>query len=56
MNKATIAIIIYILGIIFGALYLGLWSSVTSPKALIGIFWTIILLIALFYIDKNKKG
>ena len=35
MSKTTIAIIIYVLGLIFGALVLDLWSAETSPKALL---------------------
>ena len=37
MSKTTVAIIIYVLGLIFGALVLDLWSAETSPKALLGI-------------------
>tara|TARA_B110000037_G_C17060530_1_gene481696 strand:- start:1026 stop:1196 length:171 start_codon:yes stop_codon:yes gene_type:complete len=55
MSKSTIAILIYISGLIFGALVLNLWSSETGPKAFIGIVWTIILLIALLYTDKYEK-
>ena len=55
MSKSTIAILIYILGLIFGALVLNIWSADIGPKAFIGIFWTMILLIALFYADKYEK-
>jgi|TARA_B110000037_G_scaffold52190_1_gene64089 hypothetical protein len=55
MSKSTIAILIYILGLIFGALVLNLWSADTGPKAFVGIIWTTILLIALFYVDKYEK-
>jgi hypothetical protein len=55
MNKSLITIIIYIAGLIFGALILDLWSAETGPKAFIGMFWTAIFLIALFYADKNEK-
>ena len=55
MSKSTIAILLYILGLIFGAIVLDLWSADTSPKAFIGIIWTMILLIALFYADKYEK-
>jgi hypothetical protein len=55
MNKSTLAILVYISGLIFGALVLNLWSADTSPKAFIGIIWTAILLITLFYTDKNEK-
>ena len=55
MSKSTIAILIYILGLIFGALVLDLWSADTGPKAFIGIIWTVVLLISLFYADKYEK-
>ena len=56
MNKSTVAILIYILGLSFGALFLDLWSADTGPKAFIGIIWTVILLIALLYVEKMKKN
>jgi hypothetical protein len=56
MNKSTILIIIYIIGLIFGALILDIWSSQTSPKALLGIGWTVLLLIGLFLTEKNEKN
>ena len=55
MNKSTIVIIIYIIGLIFGALILDIWSAQTSPKALLGVGWTALLLIGLFLTDKNEK-
>ena len=55
MNKSTIVIIIYIIGLIFGAVFLDIWSADTSPKALLGITWTILLLIGLFLTEKNEK-
>ena len=55
MSKSTIAITIYIIGLIFGALFLDLWSAETSHKAFIGIIWTALLLIALFYCEKNEN-
>ena len=55
MSKSTIAIIIYILGLIFGAIFLDIWSAKTSPKALLGIAWTAIFLITLFYAEKNEN-
>ena len=56
MNKSTIVIIIFILGLIFGALVLDIWSAKTSPKALLGIGWTALLLISLFLTEKNEKN
>ena len=55
MNKSTIVIVVYIIGLIFGALILDIWSAQTSPKALLGIGWTALLLIGLFFSEKNVK-
>ena len=56
MSKSIIAIIlVYVLGLIFGALVLNIWSADTGPKAFIGIAWTIIFLIVLIYTDKYEK-
>tara|TARA_B110000037_G_C16933914_1_gene429806 strand:+ start:36 stop:206 length:171 start_codon:yes stop_codon:yes gene_type:complete len=55
MSKSTFTILIYVAGLIFGALALNLWSAETGPKAFLGIIWTAILLIALFYTDKYEK-
>jgi hypothetical protein len=56
MSKSTIVILIYIIGLIFGALVLDIWSAQTSPKALLGIGWTALLLIGLFLTEKNEKN
>ena len=53
MNKSTLVIIIYVIGLIFGALILDMWSAQTSPKALLGIGWTALLLVGLFLTEKN---
>ena len=55
MSKTTISIIIYVLGLIFGALVLDLWSAETSPKALLGMFWTALFLIALYFFETKNK-
>ena len=55
MDKSTLVIIIYIIGLIFGALFLDVWSAQTSPKALLGIGWTALLLIGLFFAEKYEK-
>ena len=56
MSKSTIIIIIYILGIIFGAIFLDIWSAETSiKKALFRLGWTALLLIGLFFSEKNEK-
>ena len=56
MNKSTLVVIIYIVGLIFGALVINIWSAETSPKALLGIGWTALLLIGIFYAEKNEKN
>ena len=55
MNNSTIAIIIYVLGLIFGALVLDLWSAETGPKALIGMIWTALFLIALYFAETRNE-
>ena len=56
MNKTTIATIIYVLGILIGALFLKVWGAETSFIKTISIFiWTIIFLISLFYADKHER-
>ena len=54
MNKSTIATIVYVLGIVFGALVLNMWSAETGPKALLGLGWTAVFLVALFYAERKK--
>jgi hypothetical protein len=57
MSKTTIVIIIYIIGLIFGALFLNIWSADTSVfKGLLGLGWTALLLIGLFFSEKNEKN
>ena len=56
MSKVTIVILIYILGLIFGALFLDIWSADTNVfKGLLGLGWTALLLIGLFFADKYEK-
>ena len=55
MNKTNIAIVIYVLGLLFGAFVLDILSAETSPKALLGIIWTALFAISLYYLEfKNK--
>ena len=57
MSKTSIAIIIYIIGLIFGALVLDIWSANTSIlKGLLGLGWTALLLIALFFAEKHERN
>ena len=55
MNKTNLAIIIYVIGIIIGMFVLDIWSAETSPKALLGIAWTTLFAIALFFAEKEKQ-
>jgi hypothetical protein len=55
MSKSSIVIIVYIIGLIIGATVLGLWNAETSPKSLLGLGWTAIFLIGLFYAEKNDS-
>ena len=56
MSKTTIVIIIYILGLIFGALVLDIWSADTNIlKGLLGLVWTALLLIGIFFTEKKEK-
>ena len=56
MNKTTIVTIIYILGIVIGALFLDVRGvDISFVKTISVLAWTIIFLIALFYFDKNEK-
>ena len=56
MNKLTLITILYVIGVLIGALFLDVWGAETTFIKTISIFlWTIIFLIALFYIDKYEK-
>ncbi len=55
MNKTVAVTIIYIIGIIFGALVVGIWDAETNiSNAMFALVWTAIFLIALFYTDKKN--
>ena len=57
MSKTTIVIIIYIIGLIIGALVLNIWSADTSVfNGLLGLGWTALLLIGIFFAEKNEKN
>ena len=55
MNKTNLAIIIYVIGIIIGMFILDIWSAETSPKAILGMIWTALLAIALYYAEKKEN-
>jgi hypothetical protein len=57
MSKVLIVIIIYIIGLIFGAVVLDIWSADTSVfKGLLGLGWTALLLIGLFFAEKYERN
>ena len=57
MSKTSIVIIIYILGLIFGALFLKIWSADTNVlKGFLGLGWTALLLIGIFFAEKNNNN
>ena len=56
MNKLTLLTIIYVVGILIGALFFDVWGAETTFIKTMSVFiWTIIFLIVLFYIDKKQK-
>ena len=56
MSKVKIVSIIYALGIIIGALFFDVWGVDTTPLKTLSVFaWTVIFIIALFFLDKNEK-
>jgi ABC-type thiamin/hydroxymethylpyrimidine transport system permease subunit len=57
MSKTSLVIIIYIIGLVFGALFLDIWSANTNVlKGLLGLGWTALLLIGLFFVEKNERN
>ena len=57
MSKTSIVIIIYIIGLFIGALFFNIWSADTSVfKGLLGLGWTALLLIGIFFAEKNEKN
>ena len=56
MSKVKIASIIYIIGIIIGALFFDVWGAETTPQKTISVFiWTVLFIITLFFADKNER-
>ena len=56
MNKLTLITILYVIGVLIGALFLDVWGAETTFIKTMSIFlWTIIFLIALFYVDRYEK-
>ena len=56
MSKVKILSIVYAIGIIIGALYFDVWGVDTTPFKTMSVFaWTVIFIIALFYVDKSER-
>ena len=56
MSKVTIVSIIYAIGIIIGALFFNVWSVDTTTFKTLSVFtWTVIFIIALFFVDKSER-
>ena len=56
MSKVKLVSIIYVIGIIIGALFFDVWGADTTPIKTISVFvWTVIFIIVLFFADKNEK-
>ena len=55
MKISTAIIITYVIGLLLGAFVMGLWDAETSPKSLLGMIWTALFLIALYFVEfKNE--
>ena len=56
MSKVKILSIVYATGIIIGALFFDVWGVNTTPLKTMSVFvWTVIFIIALFFVDKNER-
>ena len=56
MSKVKIVSIIYAIGIIIGALFFDVWGADTTPLKTLSISaWTVIFIIALFFVDKSER-
>ena len=56
MSKVKIVSIIYAIGIIIGALFFNVCGADTTPLKTLSVFaWTVIFIIALFFVDKNER-
>ena len=56
MSKVKILSIVYAIGIIIGALFFDVWGVDTTPLKTMSVFvWTVIFIIALFFVDKNER-
>ena len=56
MSKVKILSIVYATGIIIGALFFDVWGVNTTPLKTMSVFaWTVMFIIALFFVDKSER-
>ena len=56
MSKVKIVSIVYAIGIIIGALFFDVWGVDTTPLKTLSVFaWTVMFIIALFFVDKSER-
>ena len=56
MKQSNLAIIIYVIGVIIGALFLDIWGAETSmKKGFIALGWTALFLVGIFFVDRDKE-
>ena len=56
MSKVKIVSIVYAIGIIIGALFFDVWGANTTTLKTMSVFvWTVVFIIALFFVDKNER-
>ena len=56
MSKVKVVSIIFVIGIIIGAIFFDLWGADTTLlKTMSAFVWTILFIIVLFFADKNEK-
>ena len=56
MSKVKIVSIVYAIGIIIGALFFDVWGADTTPLKTLSVFaWTVVFIIALFFVDKKER-
>ena len=56
ISKASLVVIIYIIGVILGAFFLDIWGAETSmKKGFIALGWTALFLVGIFFVDRDKE-
>ena len=55
MKRMHFVVVIYFIGIIFGAVFFNLWGTGNLIKPLIALLWTALFLIAIVYVDRKSE-